>query len=152
MDFNSREFNDLYRYEGKLGAVYSEQETIFRIWSPVAESIKLKLYGKEGYDYKRDFTEIIPMNKLKNGVFEVIVNGDLHGEYYNYLVTIDGEEKEVVDIYAKAVGVNGKRGMVINLEKTNPKGWKEHSIPNFSPMDSIIYEMNVRDFTIDSIL
>lgn len=150
MDFNSREFNDLYRYEGKLGAVYSEQETIFRIWSPVAESIKLKLYGKEGYDYKRDFTEIIPMNKLKNGVFEVIVNGDLHGEYYNYLVTIDGEEKEVVDIYAKAVGVNGKRGMVINLEKTNPKGWKEHSIPNFSPMDSIIYEMNVRDFTIDS--
>lgn len=149
MDFNSREFNDLYKFDGDLGAIYSEKETVFRVWSPIAESIKLKLYGKEGYDYNRDFIEIIPMNKLEKGIFEIAVSGDLDGEYYNYLVTINGIEKEVVDIYAKAVGVNGKRGMVINLEKTNPKGWEEHKIPDYPPIDSIIYEMNVRDFTID---
>ena len=57
---------------------------------------------------------------------------------------------EVVDPYAKAVGVNGKRGMVIDLNSTNPEGWEEDRKPELkAPTDSIIYEAHVRDLTID---
>ncbi len=149
MNFNYDELDSLYKYEEELGAIYTKRRTVFRIWSPLAENIKLKLYGKEGYDYSKGSIDIIEMKKVGSGVFERIVEGDLHGEYYNYLVNINGEINEVVDIYAKAVGVNGKRGMVINLDNTNPENWENHIIPSFDPLDSIIYELNVRDFTID---
>lgn len=77
-------------------------------------------------------------------------DGDLDGEYYNYLVTVNGKVNEVVDPYAKAVSVNGNRSMVVNLESTNPEGWHADVKPQLeSPTDVRIYEMHIRDFSID---
>jgi pullulanase len=65
-------------------------------------------------------------------------------------VTIDGRENETVDIYAKAVGVNGNRGMIVDLEATNPKGFENDIRPPFvNPTDAIIYELHIRDISAD---
>ena len=43
--FNSKEFEKEYTYDGELGNFYTEDKTIFRVWSPVAQSVKLKIYN-----------------------------------------------------------------------------------------------------------
>ncbi|MCF0149749.1 MAG: type I pullulanase [Clostridium sp.] len=144
------EFDKLYQYDGELGAIYSKEKTVFRLWSPLAESVKVILFGKNPYLYNNYHEEVIDMNYKCNGIWEVEVEGDLDGEFYNYRVKRQEVENEVVDPYAKAVGVNGNRGMVVDLNDTNPLGWYEHKVPKFnSPLDAIIYEAHIRDFTID---
>jgi pullulanase len=50
----------------------------------------------------------------------------------------------------KAVGVNGKRGAVVNLKETNPDGWENDQSPVLNnPVDAVIYELHVRDASID---
>jgi pullulanase len=47
------------------------------------------------------------------------------------------------------VGVNGKRGVVIDLNLTNPAGWAKDISPSFNrSVDAIIYELHVRDASI----
>lgn len=144
------EFDKLYNYDGKLGVSYFKDKSKFILWTPVADNVDLVLYGDNGYDYNCKPIQTYNMSKGINGTWEIEIDGDLNGQYYNYLVTIDGKVREVVDPYAKAVGVNGKRGMVIDLSTTNPEGWEEDKKPELkSPTDSIIYEAHVRDLTID---
>ena len=41
-----RDFDDIdekYYYGGKLGAVYSPEQTEFKVWSPCADSVVLNL-------------------------------------------------------------------------------------------------------------
>lgn len=145
--FNSDEFADLYHYNGELGALYSKEKTSFVLWSPTATSVKLALFDAgNGVDAK----EVKEMAKGENGIWTLDVNGDLKETYYTYLVTNNGVEKEVTDPYAKAVGVNGNRAMVIDLSSTNPEGWENDVKPEFvDATDAIIYELHIRDFTID---
>lgn len=146
--FNSQEFEDLYHFDGDLGALYSKDKTSFVFWSPTATSVKLALFDA-GNDVSAK--ETIEMTKGENGTWILDVNGDLNGTYYTYLVTNNGVEKEVTDPYAKAVGVNGNRAMVVDLESTNPEGWENDVKPEFiDATDAIIYELHIRDFTIDS--
>ena len=147
--FNN-EFERLYNYDGELGVVYSREKSKFILWAPTADKVDLVLYGDYGYDYNCKPVQTYNMNKGINGTWVIEINEELNGQYYNYLVTIDGKVNEVVDPYAKAVGVNGKRGMVIDLDTTNPEGWEEDKKPKLkSPTYSIIYEAHVRDLTID---
>lgn len=144
------DFEILYKYDGTLGATYSKNKTKFVLWSPTASKVKVCLYGNNGRDYNCSPYKIIEMNKSECGTWIVDIEGDLDGEYYNYLVTIDNIENEVVDPYAKAVGVNGNRGMVVDLESTNPEGWSLQNRPILKkPTDAIIYEIHIRDFSID---
>lgn len=149
-EYSIDEFDNLYQYHGELGAIYSKEKTIFRLWAPLAESVKVILFGKNPYLYNNYHEEIIDMNYNSKGTWEVEVEGDLDGEFYNYRIKRSGVENEAVDPYAKSVGVNGNRGMVVDLTDTNPLGWYEHKVPKFnSPLDAIIYETHIRDFTID---
>ena len=146
-----KEFDELYKYEDELGAIYNNRKTTFKIWAPLAESVEVIFYGKDGYDYRSDAKEVIKMKYEEKGVWKLEVKGDLNGEFYNYIIKRSGVSKEVIDPYAKAVGVNGERGMVIDLNQTNPIGWDTHTIPKLnSVLDAIIYEVNIRDFTIDN--
>ena len=146
-----KEFDELYKYEDELGAIYNNRKTTFKIWAPLAESVEVIFYGKDGYDYRSDAKEVIKMKYEEKGVWKLEVKGDLNGEFYNYIIKRSGVSKEVIDPYAKAVGVNGERGMVIDLNATNPIGWDTHTIPKLnSVLDAIIYEVNIRDFTIDN--
>ena len=90
------------------------------------------------------------MKKSANGTYVFEKQGDCNGIYYTYTVVNHGEEQEAVDPYTKAAGVNGQRGMVINLEKTNPQGFELDGYRNPEHItDAIIYEGSVRDFTMD---
>jgi len=141
------EANNYTSYTGKLGALYTTDETIFRLWAPTASKAYLNLYP-DGDASKCE--KKLEMTQIGNGAWEKTEHGNLDGVYYTYSVIIDGIENEAVDPYAKAAGVNGKRGMVVNLVLTNPDDWENDVSPSFShPVDAILYELHIRDFSID---
>lgn len=147
--FNSDTFEAIYTYTGELGAVYSKGSTTFVLWAPTASAVQLALYGTDGQNYTGSVQQLMDMERGANGSWFITVNGDLNGTYYNYMVTVNGSTNEVVDPYAKAVGVNGNRGMVIDLDSTDPEGWDTDTKPVLEDAtDAIIYEMHIRDFSI----
>lgn len=139
---------DYEAYTGNdLGAVYSPKMTRFKVWAPEAESVKLNLYKQGEGD---NLIDQHIMKKSANGTYVFEKQGDCNGIYYTYTVVNHGEEQEAVDPYTKAAGVNGQRGMVINLAKTNPQGFEMDGYRNPEHItDAIIYEGSVRDFTMD---
>ena len=137
-------------YKGVLGVEYSKDKTSFVIWAPNANNVRLALFGKNEMEYNNSPDEIINMSKGEKGTWNVELKKDLNGYFYNYLVTNAGNEREVIDPYAKAVGVNGNRGMVVNLKETDPVSFSNDNKPSLiSPTMSIIYELHIRDFSIN---
>ncbi len=133
-----------------FGAIYSKEKTVFHVWAPTAQDIKLLLYFT-GTDEEKGagLKASIDMERIGGGMWEAEVEGDQHGVYYTYRVMQEGHIKECIDIYAKACGANGKRGMVVDLERTDPegfekdRGWKQKN-PN-----TFLYELHVKDFSCD---
>lgn len=146
--FSTEAFEEEYCYNGNdLGAVYSREYTAFRVWAPTAGKVEVNLYESGDGD---DFIEAHPMEKSEKGTWYLKLSGDYDGVYYTYSVTVQGDTKEAVDPYAKACGVNGLRGMIINLDETDPEGFSEEKKPPLASFsDIILYEMSVRDYTID---
>ena len=141
----TKEFEDKYNYEGSLGAKADERGTVIRLWSPIAESVDLRLYdnGSTG-----EAETIIHMELCDRGVWEYAVNENLSGKYYDFALKIKGKTNISTDPYAKACGVNGKRSMIIDLNTTNPNGWAEDKAPAKGAED-IIYEVHVKEFSYD---
>ena len=147
--YNSEDFSNMYTYTGNLGAIYSKESTEFILWAPTASSVKLLVYGKEGKDLLSTAKQKVNMVKGDKGVWTAKLDGDQNGVYYNYEVTSGGVTNETVDPYAKAVGVNGQRGMVVDLDTTDPTGWELQNRPELDSItDATIYEMHIRDFSI----
>lgn len=149
--FDSEEFQKEYEFEdGVLGSVYHKDKTNFLIWAPTAESVTLNLYST-GSDEEEGacLLESLPMAKTDRGVFEAEKQGDCHGIYYTYQVSVDGNSFETGDIYAKACGVNGKRSMVVDLERTNPDGWEQDTHVTYPLEDTWIWEVHIGDFSND---
>ena len=149
--YASKKFGDEFTYTGAdLGANWAEDATKFVVWAPTAEAVSVNLYTS-GTDKTDDLEKTIPMTKGEKGVWSVTEAGNLNGKYYTYTVTVDGKDVESIDPYARTAGVNGKRGMVIDLDSTDPDGWAQDKNPNPSTSynDAIIYELHVRDFSID---
>ena len=143
--FSSKAFEEQFHYAGDdLGAVYTKEETKFRVWAPTASRVEIVTYeageGGVGTSY--------PMTSDVKGTWTAVLPGDHHGLYYTYRVTVGGQTNEAVDPYAWAVGVNGDRGMVIDLRRTNPPGFGELKKPEFvNFVDAVIYELHVRDLS-----
>lgn len=136
-------------YKGNdLGLTYSKNQSSFRIWAPTAEKARLIFY-KDGAEGLAESS--IEMKRSANGTWLARVAGDKKGKFYVFSVRINGKWlNEVPDPYAKAVGVNGKRAMVVDLEETNPEGWEKDKSPVFkNKTDAILYELHVRDASID---
>ncbi|WP_397447648.1 type I pullulanase [Polaribacter sp. R77954] len=140
-------FNDYPTTNKKLWLTYTKQATTFTIWSPRANAVKLHLY-KTGNDTKA--YESLALHIDENGVWFKTIHKDLVGVYYTYQIYIDGKWlNETPGIYAKAVGVNGNRAMILNMETTNPKEWEnDNYVVLQSPNDAVIYELHIRDLTI----
>jgi pullulanase len=135
-------------YSGNdLGITYSPAKTIFKIWAPTASAVKLRLYAAGDGGTPR---QTVQLNKGDQGVWELTVKQDLKDQYYTFQININGKSlQERPDIYAKAVGVNGKRGMVVDLRSTDPSNWSNDTKPalrNFT--DILIYELHVRDLSV----
>lgn len=131
-----------------LGLNYSSSSSSFRVWSPNAEAIELLFY-KDG-DASPSF-RTINMDRSKDGTWFSQVTEDLNGIYYCFRAKFKGKwNNPVPDPYAKAVGVNGKRAMVMDLKNSNPAGWQNDQINQIplEPTDAIIYELHIRDASI----
>lgn len=142
---------DKLAYNGDdLGAIYTPESTTFKVWSPTASEVSLNLY-KTGSD-SEDGAEKLDSSAMNydeaNGVWSITVEGDLKNVYYTYSVKNGDTVNETVDIYAKAVGVNGDRGMVVDLDSTDPDNWEndKYVLLNNST-EAIVWEVHVRDFS-----
>ncbi len=144
--FDSKYFIDNYTYDGDdLGATLVGNDTQFKVWAPTASKVVLNLYasGHEGSAYKS-----VEMQKAEKGVWQHVEKNSGHGVYYTYTVTTSVGTQEAVDPYAKSAGLNGNRGMVVDLSRTNPSNWKEDfdsGINSYS--EAVIWEVHVRDFS-----
>ncbi|GGK58747.1 type I pullulanase [Rufibacter glacialis] len=132
--------------EANLWLAYSPQQTTFRLWTPVAEEVVVKLYeaGQGGTPQEK-----LALVKGEKGVWSLTVHQDLHGVYYTYQVKVNGHWlDETPGIYAQAVGVNGHRAMVLDLASTDPPGWDQDKGPPVKhPNEAILWEAHVRDLT-----
>ena len=144
--FDSEAFIRDYTYDGDdLGAVIDGEKTVFKVWAPTASDVTLNLFaagdGGDAYDK-------IPMTLGEKGVWSAEAACG-HGTYYTYSVTTSVGTQEAVDPYARAAGVNGNRGMVIDLAQTDPHGFREseyyQGIDSYT--EAIIWEVHVRDFS-----
>jgi pullulanase len=151
--YDTTEFSNQFNYTGELGAIYTQDSTTFRVWSPLAKSIKLRVYetGTPANLGGSDEYEEHEMIKGEKGTWEMTMSGDQEGKYYTYVVT-GGKyiNKEIVDPYAKSAGVNGQRGMIVDFSKTNPEGWEEVSPLQIDRKALTVYETHVADVTSSS--
>ena len=151
--YNTESFNNEFYYDGELGAIYTETSTTFKVWSPVSSKIMLRLYDngtptsvskEKGSDAFLEYE----MTKGDKGVFSVKVDGDLHGKYYTYVVTnAQNNGIEIVDPYAKAAGVNGLRGLIVDFSRTNPEGFGEMGYLDYDRKELVVWETHVADVT-----
>ena len=143
----SANFEKMFYYEGNdLGNTYSTSKTSFRVWSPTAKEVKLVTYKKWN---DKSGTEI-SMKKGEKGTWTFDLKGNQKNTFYTYKVNINGVWNEAVDPYARSVAANGDKGAVIDLKETTPAIWKPSEKPDFANLnDAIIYELHVRDFSID---
>ncbi len=121
---------------------YTPEKTLFSLFAPEnAKKVKLRLY-RDGLGGKALCT--IKMN-YQDGRWRAEVKGNLKGKFY----TFDMGHGECPGVFAKAVGVNGKRGAIITLSETNPTGWEQDKrLITKSPADLVVYELHHRDFSI----
>ena len=148
--FDSPEFAAKYTYSGNdLGNTYSKSETKFRVWAPTASKVSLVTFPT--LDAATSAAKEIPMSADINGTWVSTISGDQNGLAYVYRVTVDGSTNDAVDPYVRATTINGVRGVVVDLSQTNPVGWNAAK-PKFSgnPTDASIYELHVRDLSIDA--
>ena len=121
---------------------YSPEATTFSLFAPDGATVTLRLYeqGEGGSP-----TQTIAMQHTGDSQWTATVQGDLSGMFY----TFDTGHGECPGIFAKAVGVNGRRAAIIDLRTTDPDGWNSDRCPRLkSPADLVIYEMHHRDFSI----
>lgn len=121
---------------------YTPERTTFEVWGPTAESAVVRLYDGDS------LAQEIAMTRGDSGLWRATAEGDQRGRLYTFQLTVDGKTlKETAGIFAKAVGVNGDRGAIIDLRNTDPEGWSEDRAPEVKPSERVIYEMHYRDMT-----
>ena len=125
---------------------YTKRGTTFALVAQKAQSVNLNIYA-EGTGGKP--VKTVAMRKGEKGVWKAEVKGDLKGRFYTFNVKQDGKMLgETPGLFAKAVGVNGKRGAIINMAATNPEGWESDRALGYAPTDFIVYESHNRDFSV----
>ncbi|WP_404454417.1 type I pullulanase [Virgibacillus necropolis] len=120
----------------RLGYVYSQEKTSFSVWAPTATNMDLVLQ-----DYR------ISMGRKSNGVWHTTVVGNWNNAHYHFAVSVNGKEQQVNDPYGKSMTANSGRSVVLDLDSTDPSGFRGINYPKVSKQDAIIYELHIRDAT-----
>ena len=141
--------DDAYYYSGDdLGMTYSSSSSTFKLWAPTATKVEVVLYDNAVTETGVTHA----MTRQSAGVWTVNLAGNLAGKFYTYTVYFaDGSvNKDAMDPYAKSASVNGKKAAIIDLNATNPAGFYSNVGPAVaSSADAIVYELHVRDMSID---
>ena len=129
--------------------VYSPEQTVFSLWSPNADSVRLSLFDNAE---TAEPIEVQWLKRSKDGSWQGTIKGDQKGKFYSFLVFDPSnpyEQEPTPGIFAVAVGVNGHRGAIIDMCDTDPEGWSTDQRPAMERQaDAIIYELHHRDFSI----
>lgn len=128
--------------------VYSPKSTTFSLTtSPDVKKVDVVISDNDS-DTAQQLVK--SMKRVGAGKWKLTVKNDLKGKYYVFSVYNQAQPDHTPGVFAKAVGVNGKRGAIVDLKDTNPDGWADDVRPELkNPCDLIIYEMHHRDFSMD---
>lgn len=128
---------------------YAPSATRFSLWAPTAEKVHVILYEQAQGGAP---VQMFDLHSVENGMWTTNAEGDLKDFFYTFNVKIDGVwQGDSPGVMAKAVGINGDRAAVVDLNSTNPEGWENDKRPllkNFA--DIVLYEMHHRDFSVDT--
>ena len=126
---------------------YSPKATTFSlVTSPEVKKVNVLISDADNNDAQL----VKSMKRVGAGKWKLTVKNDLKGKYYLFGVYNNAQPDLTPGVFAKAVGVNGQRGAIIDLKDTDPEGWSEDKRPELrNPVDLVIYEMHHRDFSID---
>ena len=126
--------------------IYQADKTSFSVWAPTAQAAKLRIYETATAESP---IRTLDMKLGRDGLWKAVVKEDLKGMFYTFQLCHGGQWlEETQGIAAKAVGVNGTRGAIIDWNQTDPQGWEADKSPEIRPSDIIVYEMHHRDFSI----
>ena len=128
---------------------YTPSGTTFHLWSPNADEVRLMLYDEAEGGHPN---ETYHMELGDDGTWHVKVPKDLKDRFYTFNVKMHDEWLgDTPGLFAKAVGINGRRGAIIDMAQTNPDGWENDHKPALrSVAEAVVYEMHHRDFSIDA--
>lgn len=128
--------------------VYSPKSTTFSLTtSPDVKKVDVVISDNDS-DTAQQLVK--SMKRVGAGKWKLTVKNDLKGKYYVFSVYNQAQPDHTPGLFAKAVGVNGKRGVIVDLKDTDPDGWADDVRPELkNPCDLIIYEMHHRDFSMD---
>ena len=134
----------------RTGVNYTPSASAFSVeTNEDAQQVKLRIY-KDGLGGKPVKTVNMKREKAGSTMWQATVKGDLKGKFYTFDVKYGGKFRgECAGLWATAVGVNGKRGAIVDMADTDPQGWKTDKRPSIPAKDLILYEMHHRDFSID---
>jgi pullulanase len=151
----------LYAYEGRLGAQLNADGTaLIKLWSPMVKDVQLRLYDKTDQD---KVIADIPMTRGDNGVWSVVLNrqttglSSVRGYYYHYRIDAEGTGtyRLALDPYAQSMAPFNNRiydigkAAIVDVSTLGPQ-LSFAQIPGFQKReDAIIWEIHVRDFTVD---
>ena len=113
---------------------YSPSETRFRLFAPMDAHCVVVV----------DDNDSVPMILDADSIWTATLRGDHKGKTYQFVV--NGQASP--GTFAKAVTVNGQKGVIVDMSDTNPKGWEtdEHVLRPYE--DIVVYELHHRDFSI----
>lgn len=142
---NFPSFDEDYYYGGNdLGATYTSEVTTFKIWAPLASKVEVLLRKNSEEDYVGHY-----LKREKNGLYSLTLLGDYDNYHYLYSITNNEVAALTIDPCAKASTANGKESVIIDLNKTKIDLYNEKLPVYKSYVDTVIYELDIRDFTID---
>ncbi|XP_017409401.1 pullulanase 1, chloroplastic isoform X3 [Vigna angularis] len=146
--------DELFSYNGPLGALFSEEAVSLYLWAPTAQAVRAYIYKDPSGD---DPIEIVCLEE-ENGVWRTKGPKSWEHCYYVYEVcvyhhsTLRVEKCYANDPYARGVSSDGQRTFLLNLDsdELKPDGWDD--LANEKPTihcftDISIYEMHIRDFS-----
>ena len=113
---------------------YSPSETVFRLFAPADAACFVVMDD-----------EVLPMTLGADSIWTATAKGDRKGHTYQFLVN----NSLSPGVFAKAVSVNGEKGVVVDMRDTDPEGWESDQPVRRVPQDIVVYEMHHRDFSVN---
>lgn len=154
---NASMLDDRFTYKkNDLGLTFdSQQRPHFKLWAPTARKVKVLVFNRseqKNPDHWHD------MERNKKGVWSFRGNQDWYDKFYQYEVEVfvrstgKIETNKVSDPYSLSLSTNSTHSHIVDLNHENlkPAGWNHLSKPPLAaPEDIVIYELHVRDFSIN---
>ncbi|HEU4322462.1 MAG TPA: pullulanase-type alpha-1,6-glucosidase [Roseiflexaceae bacterium] len=144
--------DELFTYDGPLGATFEGGAPTLRLWAPTARSVTLHLFDSAD----APAGAVVPMERGAWGVWSACGAAGWRGKFYVYEVEVYVRETGriertfVSDPYSVGLSANSTRSLIVDLRDPAlaPAGWAEHTSPPLdAPEDIVIYELHVRDFS-----